>query len=340
MKRQYAILLSILLLLALFSACQTAQPPAAEVPATTVPPTEAPKTFEGCTAATVCTLDREDGICTAVVLKTADGPVGLLIEKNTPYEILNPDGSVSKTIPADGLAESQYHDADYELRVEGCVEAEKPGDLGLSFPANAWYKPAKLVVLNADSVTPATTAKPVIYLYPETETEVCVRLDYAGELTCTYPAVQNGWTVTAAPDGTLTDAGGQTYNYLYWEGEGGWTPDFSSGFCVPGAETAAFLEQALADLGLTRAEANEFIVYWLPLMQDNPWNLISFQQANYTDAARLEIDPAPDVLIRVCMAWQPLSAPVAVAPQTLTAPARTGFTVVEWGGRRVEGPAE
>ena len=27
-----------------------------------------------------------------------------------------------------------------------------------------------------------------------------------------------------------------------------------------------------------------------------------------------------------------LSAPVEIAPQTLTAPARTGFTAVEWGG--------
>ena len=62
-------------------------------------------------------------------------------------------------------------------------------------------------------------AKPVLYLYPEKETEVNVRLDYDGELTCTYPAYgENGWTVTAAPDGTLRDKAGQTYNYLYWEG--------------------------------------------------------------------------------------------------------------------------
>ena len=61
------------------------------------------------------------------------------------------------------------------------------------------------------------TAKPVIYLYPEEETQVTVKLDYAGELTCTYPAYDDGWTVTAQPDGTLTDAAGQTYSYLFWE---------------------------------------------------------------------------------------------------------------------------
>ena len=40
-------------------------------------------------------------------------------------------------------------------------------------------------------------AKPVAYLYPQTETEITVRLDYDGELTCTYPAYADGWTVSA-----------------------------------------------------------------------------------------------------------------------------------------------
>ena len=45
--------------------------------------------------------------------------------------------------------------------------------------------------------------------------------------------------------------------------------DLSKGFCVKGEDTAAFLEGALEQLGLTRREANEFIVYWLPLMEQN-----------------------------------------------------------------------
>ena len=70
-------------------------------------------------------------------------------------------------------------------------------------------------------------AKPVIYLYPEEETAVTVKLDYAGALTCTYPAYGDGWAVTACPDGTLTDNAGQTYNYLYWEGADTIDYDFS-----------------------------------------------------------------------------------------------------------------
>ena len=180
------------------------------------------------------------------------------------------------------------------------------------------------------------SAKPVLYLYPEEETEVAVRLDYDGELTCTYPAYEDGWTVTARPDGTLTDEAGQTYNYLYWEGVTRTEYDFSQGFCVPGGETAAFLEDALSRLGLTRREANEFLVYWLPRMEPNPYNLIAFQSEAYEDSARLTIDPEPDSVLRVFMAWKPLEAPVDVPAQDLPAFARSGFAAVEWGGAELQ----
>lgn len=177
--------------------------------------------------------------------------------------------------------------------------------------------------------------KPVIYLYPETETRVTVKLDLSGELTCTYPAYDGGWTVTAAPDGTLTDEYGRTYNYLYWEGEVANGFDFSKGFCVAGSDTAAFLEDALDRLGLTRREANEFLVYWLPRMQDNPYNLIAFQQEAYTQSAKLTVSPQPDSVLRVFMAWKPLARPVDIPAQTLPGFERRGFTLVEWGGAEV-----
>lgn len=179
-------------------------------------------------------------------------------------------------------------------------------------------------------------AKPVIYLYPEAETDVTVTLDYDGELTCVYPVMNgNSWMVTASPDGTLTDAVGQTYNYLYWEGVSRTEYDFSQGFCVPGRDTAAFLEDTPATLGLNRREANEFIVYWLPHMEGNAYNLIAFQTSSYTDHARLTADPAPDTVLRVFMAWKPLDRSVELPPQTLAAPVRTGFTLVEWGGAEI-----
>lgn len=178
--------------------------------------------------------------------------------------------------------------------------------------------------------------KPVIYLYPEKETPVAVELLLNGEITCTYPEYTDGWSVTALPDGTLKDSCGQSYNYLYWEGsiKGNW--DFSEGFCVKGEDTAEFLEVALSELGLTRREANEFIVYWLPQMQKNEYNIISFQGAEYENAAKLNVSPQPDTVIRVFMTYKASDEFVNLPKQTLASPERNGFCVVEWGGTEVK----
>ena len=202
--------------------------------------------------------------------------------------------------------------------------------------ANGRVEVDMLTIAESDfEIDPNACYKPVIYLYPERETQVSVRLTLDGQLTCTYPAYHEGWTVTAAPDGTLTDAKGQTYNYLYWEGETFAKYDLSKGFCVKGEDTAVFLEEALAKIGLTRSEANEFIVYWLPRMQDNPYNLITFQTDAYTEHARLHISPEPDSLLRVFMVYQPLQEPVTIDEPVIKPFERNGFTVVEWGGTEV-----
>ena len=132
------------------------------------------------------------------------------------------------------------------------------------------------------------------------------------------------------------DAKGQIYNYLYWEGETYAQYDLSKGYCVKGEDTAEFLENALDKLGLNRREANEFSVYWLPLMEQNPYNIISFQTDIYTDAAQLTVKPTPDTIIRVFMAWQKADSYVEIPKQELFAPKRSGFTVVEWGGTEIK----
>lgn len=183
----------------------------------------------------------------------------------------------------------------------------------------------------------AHAAKPVIYLYPETTTEVSVKLDLDGKLTAVYPKYDatEGWTVTAEPDGTLTDKKGRQYSYLYWEGDININPDMSQGFCVKGEDTAEFLEDAMKQLGLTDKEADDFITYWLPLMQENKYNVITFQTKAYEDAAALHVSPKPDTIIRVNMLWYPSNNKINIEPQelgSLNPSVRKGFTVVEWGG--------
>ena len=235
--------------------------------------------------------------------------------------------------------------SDYQIKFNGKLSSEWcVGDKVASTYRNAYYDTATrraecdLVYVEAYTGDPVMVVpeKPVIYLYPENKTKVSVKLMFDGTLTCTYPEYKNGWEVTANEDGTLIDENGQSYNYLYWEGKTTTQYDLSKGFCIKGKDTAKFLETATQKLGLTRKEANEFIVYWLPLMQDNEYNIISFQTDIYTDSAKLQISPNPDTLIRVFMAWQGVDEFVNLPEQTLSAPERHGFTVVEWGGTEVK----
>lgn len=182
---------------------------------------------------------------------------------------------------------------------------------------------------------PAIAEKPVIYLYPEEEMQVSVKLEYDGKLTCTYPAYDGGvgWeNLTVLPDGTIYDADGKEYYCLYWEGMTSADYDFSKGFCVRGEDTAEFLETVLPKIGLNAREANEFIIYWLPQMQENTYNIISFQTEVYTDTARLTVNPNPDSLLRVFMAYYASETPVEMEEQVFEGFKRSGFTVVEWGG--------
>lgn len=185
----------------------------------------------------------------------------------------------------------------------------------------------------------AKAHKPVIYLYPGTRTEVNVKLELDGKLTATYPSynAEEGWTITADPDGTLTDKKGRQYSYLYWEGDIKIKPDLSHGYCVKGEDTARFLEKALRQMGLSDKEADDFITYWLPEMEGNRYNVITFQTKAYEDVASLYVSPKPDTVIRVNMLWYPSNKYVEIKPQDLASinpTDRKGFTVVEWGGEK------
>lgn len=177
--------------------------------------------------------------------------------------------------------------------------------------------------------------KPIIYLYPETSTEVQVSLGYPEKLTTSYPEYSSGWHVIAEPDGRLTDltTGRELYS-LYWEGSQSNYKITNEGFIVKGSDIAVFLEEKLAVLGLNHREAEEFIIYWLPKLQQNDYNYIRFATAEEIEAYMpLNVTPTPDTVIRVLMVVKPLEAPIEVTEQQLTPTStRSGFTVVEWGG--------
>ena len=181
--------------------------------------------------------------------------------------------------------------------------------------------------------------KPIIYLYPEQETEVSVQLGNPDKITCSYPKYEIGWKVKAKPNGDLTDlTTGKNLYSLYYENEN--SKKFQveeEGFIVKKEETAQFLEEKLEILGLTEREAEEFIIYWLPKLEQSRYNYIRFATFDeINDNMPLEISPKPDTLIRVLMEYKGLNKPIKVKEQTLMTPERKGFVAVEWGGTEIK----
>lgn len=189
------------------------------------------------------------------------------------------------------------------------------------------------------SITNCTVYKPIIYLYPEKTQELSVKLGYKDKITVSYPKYTTGWNIVAQPNGDLIDLNTNKHLYsLYYESDAVYKFKVEKdGFIVKKEDVAQFLEDKLSILGLTYKEAEEFIIYWLPILQGNNYNYIRFATIEEINQNMpLEFSVQPDSLLRVLMTYKGLNRPIEVEEQQLETPDRTGFVAVEWGGTEIK----
>ena len=176
-------------------------------------------------------------------------------------------------------------------------------------------------------------AKPILYLYPEKETNVTVTFEHPEFLETTYPKFTNSWNVKASPNGDLYDKNGKYYYALYWDEKKVHTVDFTEGFYVEGKNAIDFLEEKLTIIGLNAKERNEFIMYWLPILEKNKKSLVYFELTEERENVnKINISPKPDSLLRVVIHVKKVDKKVNIKEEKLTGFNRTGFVAVEWGG--------
>lgn len=179
--------------------------------------------------------------------------------------------------------------------------------------------------------------KPAIYLYPTRESKITVRHTFSGAMGTTYPDYGDGWEVMAKPNGSLLNLKDKRrYEYLFWEGRYQFPAEHyevKEGFIVKKEETTAFLLKQLSHIGLNEKETNDFIVYWLPVLQRNTANLIRFRINDDIDhSSVLHVVPQPDSWLRVFMEFSAATPGLSLPEQQLRSYPRKGFTLVEWGG--------
>ena len=176
--------------------------------------------------------------------------------------------------------------------------------------------------------------KPIIYFYPEEEMDLKVTYVQDERLLTTYPKYEDGWDIHLKEDGTFTLKGSEREYYaLYFDEIGNYETDWSEGFYVTKENAISFLEEKMDYIGYTNREVDEFIMYWLPVLENNEKSLIYFEQTEErNEECPLEFSLEPDTTIRTLMHIKKVDEEVSIKEQTLTHYERNGFTVTEWGG--------
>lgn len=205
--------------------------------------------------------------------------------------------------------------------------------------------------------------KPVVYLYPPTDTKVSVKFTSPMRLDSQVPIYKNGWEVLAHPNGVLEDlhhtaadcqqidtqslgheyikqaCQKNQYPYLYWSGQSlaQVYPVQNKGWIVERNNVSLFLNEKLDQIGLTAQEKQDMLSYWLPTMlaKQSPYYRVSFlQTAEMNKLVPMIINPQPQSIYRLFLDWEPLEQPPTtnLVPQRLDHIVRNGFTAVEWGG--------
>lgn len=199
------------------------------------------------------------------------------------------------------------------------------------------------------------SCKPAIYLYPEKETQVSVKVTPNGYITESIPEHgKNGWTVTAYPNGSLYQLKTDNrklkteFPYLYYEAavENVQVPK-DHGWYIKSASLEKFFDYILPQLGLNEKESQDFKDYWISKLQNEGENwFITLIDRNELDRVEpVSISPAPDNFIRVRFYFEKIDEDQmgksnfenwdlfrTFEHSNIRTFHRDGFTAVDWGG--------
>ena len=187
--------------------------------------------------------------------------------------------------------------------------------------------------------------KPVIYLYSKEKKEVDLSLSFKGDLTFTYPEINEGWKVTVDNNELIDNETGKKHPYLFWEGTSE-KINYSSeigiiaGQVVAKEQIVTYLEESLSKMGLNSTESTDFITFWGPRMVKNNFVFIQFIiDEDYTSKiAELNVSPTPEAMRRVYMlfsGFEEYPNHISIKNQDLPGFERKDYSLIEWGGSEV-----
>ncbi|AOS84496.1 hypothetical protein BIU88_10345 [Chlorobaculum limnaeum] len=192
-------------------------------------------------------------------------------------------------------------------------------------------------LLNGDCGQMQVVKKPALYLYPAKTTRIEVRLSPEGKVIRAIPDYNHRWRVTVRKDGLIDGR----YRYLFYEA----TLDKKielprHGWSVRHDDLGDWFDTNLREMGLNRAEAADLKEYWIENLPDSPFYTIRLIEPSVVNRRLgLKIEPKPDRLLRVLLAFTPSDKATEIKAPKLDRFRRKGFTAVEWGGILDDGRA-
>ncbi|KKR33364.1 MAG: hypothetical protein UT63_C0018G0004 [Candidatus Gottesmanbacteria bacterium GW2011_GWC2_39_8] len=186
--------------------------------------------------------------------------------------------------------------------------------------------------------------KPAIYLYPEKETDLNVKLTIDGRLTVSDPVYnpKTGWSVRASPNGNLTmkQSNNETmkqFPYLYYEADllNVKLPD--QGWVIEQNKLSVFLGDLLTEIGFNGKEISDFKDFWIPALKTYPYYFITLLPEDVINQKeKLDISVKPETVIRTRVIFEGLNGPMNVKSlDNIPHHERKGFVVTDWGGTLV-----
>ncbi len=170
--------------------------------------------------------------------------------------------------------------------------------------------------------------KPNIYLYPEKECNVTVKITPNGHITKSIPEYNNGWDVHVQPDGIINDK----YNFLFYEAKVDIIKS-EKGWCVKSEKLIPFFKETLTKYNLSKAEIDDFIDYWSKRLTGSDYYLIHpFTNNKIEEICPIEISPAPEHMLRLWFIFSPTKKYEKLLSPDIIPIKREGYFVVEWGG--------
>ncbi len=184
-------------------------------------------------------------------------------------------------------------------------------------------------ISDSDSLGPIVR-KPNIYIYPTVAIDLSIQISFpnGGQIIESIPDYNGAWEINVLPSGLINNE----YEYLFYEARIPELLQRDFGWVINGAGLRSFFINNLDSLKFSIKEIDDFVEYWIPLLDDKKKYIIYPQFNDVLDEiVQLKFSTTPDNVIRVFYLLEEYEEGKLVKIPQIPSHRREDFTVLEWG---------